>query len=486
MKDFSNNRRELLDALDTIEVEEVEGDIEDGLRMARALGRAHTVAEVLLLSDGNIPLNSAMELPFMLTFERIEPKGDNIGITSLRAIRSGSTEWSLFVGIDCSENYRGTATLEAFAGDTQLLSETVAPGIDDPERVVFNVPGDVASRVQLRLSAGVNDSLLSDNVAYLDLPALRAVAVYAAEQLPACRRVFGSMPDLILSPDSTGAENAGSLYDVALDDHFSEDRETSVIFTAGEIPAALTSVVERAETADSVVDWQRSDPIMQHVGLGSVELSASVRYMSSNGVEACEEKDFQVIVHGRHGPILVKREMPTFVYYALLVDFDKTTLPYRIAFPVMLSNLVRLSLKLGGQADVRAVKTGIIDGFIASPSESCTVKLPDGASRKLVADKEGRLPGIIADKAGLYRIGGSVGSEIGASLLSAHETRLGSVEELNFAEVTVKPSDASPAAVRVLWPVIVLIALMVLLLEWWFFNRIRLVVGCNEEGKDVN
>lgn len=474
LTDFTDNKRELLAALDSLDVQDVESDVEDALRMAQALARATPVEEVLLLSDGNIPAASSVELPFVLTYGRIEVGGANAGITSLRAVRAGSTEWRVFVGVDASADYRGVARLEASIAGESLVREVLSPTLDDPERVVFIVPGEAASEIAIRLSMDEFDALPADNEAYLELPALRPASVFIPERLVAFRHAIESMEDVLLFSDANSKSAASLSCDVVVSDLLSDmEPAPPVSLTVGHIPASLTGVVARTTEPDRIVDWQRNDPLLQHVALNDVVLTAGSRFAVQAGSEVCEELGYRIVVHGEKGPLIVCRDTPKALQYSLLVDLEETTLPYRIGFPVMMANLVRISLKREGLTEASSARTGVLRGLSADPGESCPVRLPDGATKALLADQEGRLPGLAANRVGLYRFGGTVRREIGVALLSPLETGLVAVDRIDFAEVAVTAATGPIRSNRALWPVIALVGFVLLLIEWWFFHRIQ-------------
>ncbi|NQU39783.1 MAG: VWA domain-containing protein [Lentisphaerae bacterium] len=474
LTDFSDNKRELIEALATLTVQDVESHLDDALTMAQALGRATPIEEVLLLSDGNIPSSSSIELPFTLTFERMEPAGANAGITSLRAVRDGSSQWRVFVGVDASATYRGPATLEASVAGEAIVRDVVAPTADNPERVIFVVSGDTASRVDVRLSVDGVDTLAADNSATLDLPALRPANVYVSESLVACRRVIGSMPDVQLWPGPHGAQRTDDQYDAIVSDASSGAALMAPVrLGIGAIPAALTGCVARVTTPDRVVDWRRGDPLLQHVELGDVVIAAGTHFSVAGGVAACEEQGYKVIVHGEQGPLLVLHQEPDSRQYALLVDMDQTTLPYRIALPVMLANLVTLSLEGEGLVRAEAARTGVLSGLRAAPGARCVVRHPDGGRSELVADSAGWLPGLVAQHSGVYRIEGASPDMIGVSLLSADETSLAAVERIDFAEVAVTAASELVRGTRPLWSFLALAALILFLIEWWVFHRVQ-------------
>ena len=115
LTEFTNNKRILAEALDTLTVRDVPGNLVDGLRMAQALARRETIGTVTLVSDGNFPdlqetadgqkiARVDVELPFKLQFEQLETDAVNMGITAFNARRQSAagaanrlTPWDVFV-----------------------------------------------------------------------------------------------------------------------------------------------------------------------------------------------------------------------------------------------------------------------------------------------------------------------------------------------------------------------------------------------------
>ena len=61
---------------------------------------------------------------------------------------------------------------------------------------------------------------------------------------------------------------------------------------------------------------------------------------------------------------------------------------------------------------------------------------------------------------------------VGASLLSASETSLASVEQIQMNEQLQVTATAAPVKTDwPLWPPLLMLGLCVLLVEWWFFQR---------------
>ena len=86
------------------------------------------------------------------------------------------------------------------------------------------------------------------------------------------------------------------------------------------------------------------------------------------------------------------------------------------------------------------------------------------------------LAGIQADFVGKYDVldSGDVTASIGTGLLSPLETSLSAVEELKFAELSVTTDESELIeSDRQLWWTLAMLAFVFLLVEWWYFQRVR-------------
>lgn len=74
LTDFTNDQRILKAALDQLTISESTSQLEDAFRMSIALARTVPVETVVLFSDGNVPPEFDLELPFRVSFQN--PGGD--------------------------------------------------------------------------------------------------------------------------------------------------------------------------------------------------------------------------------------------------------------------------------------------------------------------------------------------------------------------------------------------------------------------------
>jgi hypothetical protein len=476
MTGFTSNKRVLREALSQIAVEDMPSDVEDALRMAQALARTEPFDQVLLLSDGNFPERANVELSFKLDYQRLPPAGPNFGITALNA---GHTEdgWDVFLQVEGSKDASGTVTARLIDGSEEIGRETIAVANGKAERVLFQIKSDKAESLRVELTPDGFDSLASDNVAYLDVPASRRLWIYVPPEMTTWRHAASALKGANVFPEGKelDAVRRSATFDLLVcNNQESLPVEARTRLFVGQVPPDLQKLVAVDDKGTEVVDWRHSAPLLQHVELS--DLVILDRPVSATGAQDndYENLGYEIIAHGSSGPLLLeKRESDRLSYY-LLFDTDRSTLPYRVGFMVMMSNLAEVARKQAGIADAQGNRTGVLPAVTLRPDSTYQVELPNGEKREEKSDVTGQLSGVAAPRIGTYRFldGGTERLRVGASLLSPRETSLASVEAIEFNEQLRVAAAAAPLRTeRSFWKYCALAAFLILLVEWWYFHR---------------
>jgi len=481
LEGFTSNRRLLLAALAALAVEDVPSSIEAPLRMAQAMARTADFDEVLLYSDGNFPARADFELSFKVDYQRLPAAGPNLGITAFNATRSREGDWAIFVSVEGSPDAEGTAKLVVSQGDEVVASERLSIAKGQAERVALRVRGERAASLAARIEPDGFDSLATDNVAHLDLPTSRPLAVFASPTLTTYRHALRAMPYVRVSPpEATGAAQppaaapTGS-FDLAITDREGDlGIDARVLFTVDLIPHDLRAIATKDPKGAEIVDWRRTAELLQHVELSDLVILHPARSREGVGPADYEKLDYDILAYGQRGPLLLERRRGPSIAYHLLFHSDRSTLPYRVAFPILVTNLIQIAMGQAGLAKAEGAHTGVLPPVPLKPARSYAILGPTGESRQGQSDENGLLAGISAPRVGRYRIleGGAERLSIGASLLSPSETRLTRIEQLQFNEdLSVRASARPPRSDRSLWPTLAFLGFLVLLGEWWYFNR---------------
>ena len=495
LTEFTNNKRILRNALDKLTVRDVISNLEDGLRMAQALARRLPISTVALVSDGNFPgqettdanrriANVDVELPFELKYEKLPAAGANRGITAFNARRQataetieGQTPWDVFVRVDGTfdEETSGEAVLEQDGQEIDRLPFTLSPG--QSQRLVFHVETGGTSSLVARIESQGFDALASDNRAYLDLPVSRALLVWCDSELLSFRHALAPLPSVTVFP---GGGDAGQpdVYDLAITETGARTNpgiDAAVRLVIGRIPDDLRKLVSTRPGTSPVVDWNRGSLLLQHVSLDNIEITDEP--VKGEGVrdQDFREAGYEILATGRAGPLVLAKRSPARLSFHLLFHTDRSTLPYRVGFPVLVKNAIEIAQHAAGLAEVQGQPTRVLRPQTLDPNQYYRIVGPDGITHRIRTGPDGILAGIPAPRVGRYRIleGGTEVARVGAGILDAGESSLTGVGEIIPRDKELKvTATSSPIEIdRPLWPSLAMIAFFVLLIEWWYFQK---------------
>jgi hypothetical protein len=412
-----------------------------------------------------------------LNFQKLPPAGRNIGITALNARRTDK-RWDVFVRIEGSRRVEDkdappvSATVSLVQSGKELGNELISLESGQSQRIVFPVESAGVGTVEIRLKPNGFDSLDSDNTAWLDLPPGRELAAFCPIELESYRHALKGLKDVILYPDEGGSTAAS--YDLVITDRkIDADLEAGTFVFVGVLPDDLTRLVRIEDALAQVIDWQRSTPLLQHVLLTDVQIAD--RPVSAEGVRDrdYEEMGYEILAQGRTGPLILKKETGGRTEHYFLFNTDRSTLPYRVGFPILVSNAVQVAMQQAGLSEIRGEQTGVLPERHLKPDVLYDVQAPDGTRSPVRAASDGVLSGVAAPAIGRYTIAesGRQVASIGVSLLTVTETALATVDQLQFRELAVGKAGEMLKSDHPLWPTLAAFGFALLLAEWWYFQR---------------
>jgi len=339
---------------------------------------------------------------------------------------------------------------------------------------VFQTKTEHASSLRAQLTPDGFDSLAADNAAYLDLPESRPLRVFVPKSLGSYRHALQGMPGLDLFPQATGDEASGG-FDLVISDRPQDlDLTARTRVSVGFIPPDLQRFIEPGTNGSTVVDWRRDAPVLQHVQLADLVVLDQPRFAAHASEGDLENLGYEVLIHGQHGPLLARKKDADALRFALLFHTDRSTLPYRVGFPILVENLVQAALEQAGLAEALAGRTGVLPPLTLAPHGRYQVQTPGQTIEAVTADDHGIVSGVAAPQAGYYSVleNGAQRRRVGVALLSPSETTLAGVAQIEFNERLQVAAAASVVKTDwPLWPPLLLGALGVLLVEWWFFQK---------------
>lgn len=484
LTEFTGNRRILLDALNELHVRDVPSQLEDALRMTQALTKTVPVESAVLFSDGNLPDRIHFALPFRLNVQPVPPAGVNAGITAFNARLATAEGWDVFLRVESSAETSGQ--LELLQDGQPVSEQPFVLEKGESQRLTFRVVTDSATRLEARLvvNRADFDSLDTDNTAWLDLPAARPLKVFVSPGLSNFRHALASIPAVDVFPKDKQAAQRSVPYDLVISDQaVDEDLNAAMYLLPGVTPEDVNALLQPQTGLTGFLDWDRTAPLLRHVQLRDVEIAGAVQFVDGRDVSELEDRGYATIATGTSGPLILRKRSNSRLSFYLLFPISRSTLEYRVAFPVLVANAVNLARQESSIGEARSQKTGIHPAVLLRPDSTFTVIGPDGGVQTLRSDEAGRATGISINRAGQYRITGDAFESltVTASLLSAEETTLQTVASIQFDEQSVSTTGEFLEVDQPLWSIFAFLGLVFLLVEWWYFQR----PGTRAVGRDL-
>lgn len=451
--------------------------------MAQALARTEPVKTVVLISDGNLPPTVDFELPFKLNYQRLPAAGPNVGITDFNARRT-KTGWDVFVRLDGSGTMEDIAVDQparsasklvevslVYGGDViQRESVGVAPG--ETARLTFPVDTTDAAELELRIAPDGFDALAADNVAFIELPEPRPLTVYCPPEMESYRQALSALADVDLSPRD--GETTPALVDLRFTDQpLNAGPNARVSVLTGVVPNDLSALVTVETKLAEVIDWNRTAALLQHVQLLDVQIADDPVSAAGVGERDYELAGWEVLAQGGRGPLILEKNSSAGTTFAILFHTDRSSLPYRVGFPILIANAAEIARDRAALSEAKSWPTGILPAQRFAPDTEYVLAAPNGRTETLKSNAEGIVAGMTADQAGRYVLkeGEKVIHSWGVSLLAPHETGLKTVEKLLFPETSVTTAPQAIQSDRPLWGWFAAAGLLLLLGEWWYFQR---------------
>jgi uncharacterized membrane protein len=464
---LGRDRDRALGAIASGQARDLPNRVAEAVRTARALVASDPAAEIYVFTDGVGPLGAEAERKdSRIRWMGVGRGGRNVGITDL-AVRK--TYYGAF-------DYQAFASLVNYTPDTQDFtfsldiddkpiaekSVTLEPNVRRSVVLPFSHTGGGTVSARLR----INDDLASDNAAYAVLPPPKkiAVALVSSGNL-FLEKALKTDPQVALevkSPDQYQGGMADA--DVVILDsvhvpRVGPGRFVFVNAVPGDVPIEVMGRLERP----AIMDWDRNHLVMRHVDLAKVviEDAARIRPLAAG----------RPLVEAIGSPLIYALEEQD--RRAIFVGFDlfKTDFPLRVAFPLILSNSLRwLHPSTADQASLQFAAGQPILLPVPHGVSAATVTLPSGRSVKAQITR-GMVSFSETEEVGVYSLSTPKGeTKIAVNLTDADESNL-----------APRPLPAPPAAAgvattpvpvqRELWPLFVLLALALLLVEGLLYWR---------------
>lgn len=457
----------------------------------------------------------------------------NVGITGLRAERSyeDPTKLSIFVALENNETTPRTIDAELVVEGVPVgIKGVEVPGATSIPVVTDKAEGAPASEeheIVNKLSAGVGgvvfqleraegalvqvnlrqpgssdppaeDVLAVDNRAWLVVPPAKKMAVALVTRgnlfLPA---VLQGLPlsrlDQMTPEDYEGKLRAGQAgsYDVVVLDRYLPLNNLGPLglppgrfILFGAVPPPASGIADKGKgPAAAFIDWKRDHPMLRSVNLDPILIA------ESRLVEVDPHSSAVVLANTDKGPAII--EVSSVETHAIVVAFDpaESTWPFDLSFVLFTAaGVPYVGEEMSGGPLARGLQPAsdstLTDRLPAGVARAI-VELPNGESQEVVPASDGHFTFGPINKTGVYRVtwsgaagptdqvdGTKASRYYAANLLDPAESEVNAAPKISLASrVVAARADTTSQADRKLWPYLILAALLVVMLEWYIYNR---------------
>jgi hypothetical protein len=478
---FQSDDRELLREVDALTPVDAPADLERALRLAADALRGRPRAELVLVGDGAWDDELLRRVQFApgglstidlgsidLRYLPVGKSSDNVGITAfaVRRYRANQTAYEVRVEVQSFRDHPSTVRLE-LAQDGEVVEVeplTLGPASTQEakvQRLYPNLAGE-GTRLTARL-ADTHDALPLDDVAYALLPPrkkLKVELVTAGDLFLEGALLLDENLDVTkIAPAAWNADESAK-FDAVVLDGFTPDAvprthalyidpkgAASPFAIRGELPAPIIT-----ETSDA-------HPLLRWVTFRDLNIARASRFQLAPGDVA--------VASAVRDPIVCARDRDGRKTVAIGFALERSDLPLRVAFPVLVVN----ALDWFGGND---------GGLLASFSTARAWRIPAAGSELVVRGPDGSLAHapvhdgratLWGTRVGYYDLVGS-GRSFAANLASPSESRIAPRRELTVGGRALAAPVAGRIGVRrALWSWLAALALLVLFVEWWTYNR---------------
>jgi Ca-activated chloride channel family protein len=476
---FSSDKLQLQDALGKMQPADTSSGLSGAIQLASSIARDMQKSEIVILSDGagmdrqQHDLRDASGRVRFVRFGR-EDAG-NVGIIALEMGRSYTepSERQLFVALkNFGDAEQRSLLLELYHNEdlTDVRELSLSPG--ERRSVIFD--GLRYTDGIIEVAIDIDDYLEVDNYAYyvITRPGLHRVLLVGTGNIFLEEAIRTSSAEVELSSEDPDSYSPDDEYDLIVFDGFVPDelprRNLVFVNPQGDLP--FGKLIGHSDNP-SIIDWDRSHPVMRFVELSSLRVARGYNYEMPPWMMPLLESDTAILAWLGESD----------GYRIVVLPFDvrpgaSSNFSMLPAFPIFFSN----ALNWLAETDIhhRQLKPGDPMRFSlpgTATDQAVTVRKPDGKEVNLQLETD-NVVFSDTDRVGVYEITGErFAKEFAVNLLDESESDIRPAGKIEIAGQEIASSNIYEVSNREIWSILVLVALVLLAVEWWVYHRRILV-----------
>jgi len=462
---LSSDHTRLRKILDKVEATDAPADIATALRLAAALVKSRPNAVIVLVSDGSFaPVTDFSPGTAKLVYEAIGKSDRNAGWTVLDAQRKGNQTVLFMVLRNFSRQaLKGTVSLFADGRLSTAKELTLPPNGVHGETV--SLPPWVR-QVAIRWECA-DDVLLSDDIVHFVGTGQRPLKVLLVGSGNFfLERALALEPECVVDkaphvPETERGEGSDGRYDVVIFDGTPfTPAKAKAIWLIGVTDGNFVRKVGEV-SLPTIVAWEREHPILRFVDLSAVLIDKGLKVRLSEWAQS--------LVDAKGTPLVAVGERDGKRWLFIGFNVLESDFPLRVGFPIFVANALRWSVRGKGEEQGFLVKAGSTFS-LSVPTLKATLQFPDGRTETLRAPNH-FLTLRATEQVGVYNLrAGNLQVQFAVNLLNADESTIAPKQVVTLGARPVA-AHSPTESLRDLWWLALLLALLLLAVEWLVFLR---------------
>jgi Ca-activated chloride channel family protein len=337
---FSKNKKRLREVIEGIQPSDVSGDLTSALYLAFSFVEPATEDEVYLITDGPITgLDGLLQKHRKLHPLIISEGETNVGITNFQCRPDPGVRdvYQALIEVKNFNPHPVVCPIQMTIGEETVFKKTV--GLRGLEKKQFLIPLLRPGSGIAKASLDFQDDFPLDNQAYNILRSSGELSILmVTRENYFLKTLLEAYPhfrvDTVKEINRSSWEEQVRNHDLVILDGISPPatgRGNFLMINAfsPSIPITKTGVKDNPV----ILDWDRRHPVMQDLDLGTLQIRSASLVKTEPGIKPLLEARNQGLIYAYEKEGL----------RAILINFDlkQSDLPFRVAFPVLMTNCFR-------------------------------------------------------------------------------------------------------------------------------------------------
>ena len=470
---YSDEKALLRQSISQMQVTDAPGNMREAILLALSFTQGRLTQEVVVIGDGAYQHLDDLELPrSQVRHIRVAGGEDNVGIIRLafRKVMQAEPRYEVLIAVkNFSPQPRDVPLQLTLRGD-RLLERQLQLQPGEETVIVTEIAGRLRGVAEAEIM--VDDALALDNRAYgVIADQTQTWVLLVGESNFFLEQLLTSLPGVQINVAPEVSEEALPqlleanhviIFNGIQPPPLQRGRYLLIHTTPRDPRLQADGVVQQPE----VIDWARQHPLLQFVELSDVQIEESLALRPLDGVQSLIDSD--------GSSLMSVIDEPSLRVVTLGFDLMRSDLPLRVAFPVLINNLLRWLHPESEGAVAGQVQAGTpYPLFFETSVADVTVQNPQGAEQTYEVQSN---PWLFSDaqQVGVYifRYGESK-RYLTVNLLDAAESDIAPAKALpTFAPSDDASSRQAMGMVQTpLWPYLLLMAMVVGFGEWFVWCR---------------